>query len=217
MAGTLNFVNLDSADQSHFEAFFKIYSGSIEKSEQKPKNLIEILSKRPDYLIRLVYFGDALAGFTLSYVNVEKKFSLLEYMAVDQKIRSQGLGSKLLADLIAKLAERHLDWMVLEVDSPQQKAPDQAARIRRVDFYRKNGCLVVEKFNYVLPLPSAPAQLEMKLMLSSINGKKVDHVQSTALREIVQDIYVNVYNCSSSDSRLSKMFLDKPEFLKLKR
>jgi len=217
MTSKPKFISLDRADANQFEEFFRIYSESIEKSEQKPKEAIQKLSSRNDYSIRLLYSESALSGFSLSYLNLEKKFALLEYMAVDQSKRSHGLGADLLRDLTTSLFEKHMNWLVLEVDSPYQTSADQSLRVRRVDFYKKNRCREVEKLDYILPLPSAPPDLSMKLMLYDIQNTASDTVSALALREIVQDIYVSVDGCDASDARLEKMFSNLPKVLNLKK
>lgn len=110
-----------------------------------------------------------------------------------------------------------MDWLVIEVDSPHQKSTDQHNRIRRVQFYEKNGCLEIDKFNYILPLPNAPADLEMKLLMLKINKSKADEVDSNTLHQIVQDMYMQVYSCEQTDGRIRKMFFNLPEKLKLKQ
>lgn len=217
MTTAFKYEDLNKNDLEQFESFFKIYSNSIEKSEQKPKDKVKQISQRSDYLIRLVSSSSEVVGFTLSFVNIEKKFALLEYMAVDQTKRSHGLGSELLKDLTASLKSKNLDWLVIEVDSPYQKSTNQSERIRRVKFYEKNECLEIDSFNYILPLPTAPLDLEMKLLLNKINKSKPDEVDSKSVMQMVQDIYVKVYSCEQTDKRLQKMFSNLQEKLKLKK
>lgn len=217
MTAKPKFISLDRADANQFDEFFRIYSESIEKSEQKPKEAIRKLCNRNDYSIRLLYSESVLSGFSLSYLNLEKRFALLEYMAVDQSKRSHGFGAELLRDLTTSLFEKQMNWLVLEVDSPYQVSPDQSLRVRRVNFYKKNRCREVEKLDYILPLPSAPADLCMKLMLYDLQNRNSDTVGASELREVVQDIYVSVYGCETSDNRLEKMFSNLPKILNLKK
>ena len=217
MISNPKFISLDRTDANQFEEFYRIYFDSIEKSEQKPKEAIRKLCTRNDYSIRLLYSESTLSGFSLSYLNLEKKFALLEYMAVDKSKRSHGFGAHLLRDLTTSLFEKRMNWLVLEVDSPYQTSADQSMRVRRVDFYKKNRCREVEKLDYILPLPSAPADLSMKLMLYDIQNSDSDTVSALALREVVQNIYVSVYGCEASDARLEKMFSNLPKVLNLKK
>ncbi|MDZ4081607.1 MAG: GNAT family N-acetyltransferase [Bdellovibrionales bacterium] len=211
------FKDLIPTDSQQFDAFFEIYSQSIEKSEQKPKDKIQAICHRKDYLIRLLYSESSVAGFTLSYVNASKRFALLEYMAVHQSKRSHGFGSELLKDLTTSLFEKQIEWLVLEVDSPYQNSKDKDSRVRRVNFYKKNSCREVESFDYILPLPQAPADLGMKLMLYDLRGRDSDSVSTVKLREMVQEMYVVVYGCEAEDARLEKMFSNLPKSLNLKK
>lgn len=220
MTPSVVFKVLDRSEPKEFELFYKIYSESIEKSEQKPKQQILEMCGRQDYLVRNLYSRGMMVGFTLSFLNTEKKFALLEYMAVDPSIRSQGFGSELLKDLTDYLRSRDFQWLVLEVDSPYQKAKDQSARVKRVAFYEKNGCREVDGLNYILPLPTAPSDLEMKLLLFEIGKASSDAsaaVESKFLRDVVQEIYVSVYKCLPTDNRINTMFQNSPETFKLRK
>lgn len=211
------FEYLDRSNLNQFEQFFSIYTDSIERSEQKPKEKIRELSQRPDYLIRLLYESENLVGFTLSYKSAQKGFALLEYMAVEKTARSHGYGSLLLKDLVSSLSKLETSWLLLEVDSPYQQTSNQDERIRRVQFYRRNGCAEIENFDYILPLPTAPEDLEMKLMVFDVFHRGVVTIAATELMEFVRDVYVNVYQCDRSDSRLAKMFSNLPQSLNLKK
>lgn len=216
MDSNLKFTTFDTSNTHQFETFYKIYYDSIEKSEQKPKEKIQQLCQRSDYLIRLLYSESELNGFTLSYLNFESQFALLEYMAVDQSKRSAGYGTDLLNDLAAELQKKKVNWLAMEVDSPYQSSADQKNRIRRVEFYKRNRAREVEGLNYILPLPNAPADLEMKILLRQIQSPEVDVIDTQSLKNMIQSLYVNVYSCEPTDPRLKRMFSDLPKALKLK-
>jgi GNAT superfamily N-acetyltransferase len=211
------FTDLNKNNIEYFNEFYEIYSNSIEVSEQKSEKTIKELINHPDYFIRLALIENTVAGFSITYTDKQNQFSLLEYMAVNANLRSQGLGKAIFNDIIQVLQKNsECKNLLIEVDSPYQKAIDIVNRKRRVQFYERQGCLEIEGLDYILPLPSTKPLPEMKLLVYQLlKSHPFLAIEKKNLLNMVTGIYTHVYKCQSTDSRLNSMFTNLPETIKL--
>ena len=111
-----------------------LYRSSFPKSERKPFSIIKAMAKkgRTD----LWYFKDeyGFAGMCAT-INGDDVI-LLDYLAVDTKRRSTGLGTKMLSLLLDHYKEY---GVFLEIEEPDPDAINSKERIRRKDFYLRSG------------------------------------------------------------------------------
>ncbi len=204
-----NNFKVEPADKNNtqlVERVYQIYSESIAVREQKPKSKFIECFKKSNYFNFVIRNElNEIVGFTMFFTDPPLKFSLLEYMAVDQKFRSAGLGSKLLAESFEhcfKIA--NIKQVIIELDSPQEACADQKIREKRFQFYARLGCKEIDGLNYILPLPGEGALPQMiLLMYEKVDSKEIS---SSELQQVVSKIYTEVYDCSPSDPRLSQMF-----------
>ncbi len=80
------------------------------------------------------YDGDDFCGFTYTVENEDMVFVL--YLAVNDEIRSKGYGTAILADLKARASGR---GVALNIEPLDPHAANSEQRVRRLDFYRRNG------------------------------------------------------------------------------
>ncbi len=106
-----------------------LYQQAIDPREQKPRAMLAAALDRGDYRWQVACRGDELLAFALLWDDGE--VALLEYLAVADELRSQGVGGQLLAAVVAMLAGRPL---LLEVDDDGPQAPEQVQRQRRRRF-----------------------------------------------------------------------------------
>lgn len=141
--------------------------------------LFDLFRSKPVFTVELVVHAGTKAGF-VAYWDLEA-FVFVEYLATSPEHRSQGLGGKTLAALIARSGNKPL---VLEVEPPLT----QTAR-SRISFYLRNGFELWEKPAYEQPpyrniRPAVP----MKLMtFGNINLEK-------DFEKVKNRIYTQVYN-----------------------
>lgn len=191
-------------DGEYFDQLVRIYQAAIVASEQKsPAELREMLSN-PRY--RVLVARDAsgtVIGFAILYFPSAGAFWLLEYMAVDTRLRSRGLGAHMFA------AARQLAGTivgsapcVLEVDQPHAGATDDDAS-RRLRFYHRLGCRRIAHLNYVLPLREHGTPPAMWLLVHGLEGRAV--LSADELRTWLRHIYVEVYNRKPDDPRIIMM------------
>ena len=112
-------------------------AGDFPPEEIKPLSAIEALIERGQYVCYGFPEDD-----TLAYAFFVKlgRWALLDYYAVQQDRRGEGLGSRCLGALIAGPL-RSFDCVLAEVDDPDfvGDAEERVHRERRIRFYLRNG------------------------------------------------------------------------------
>ena len=150
---SLQIRSIADASSSAFANVVGIYQEAFPASERKPVAFLEQAIERADYRLYGAAQSGETVGMALVYRSTEHPFALLEYMAVAAARRGGGLGEQLFTGL-AGLVNRPL---LLEVESERPGAEGAALRRRRLDFYRRLGCLTVAGLDYVMPKVSAAA------------------------------------------------------------
>ena len=110
--------------------------------ELKPLQAIERALERGVYACYGAMDGTEVLAYAF-FVNLSEpggRYALLDYYAVRQELRGQGVGSRFIQALMAGPL-REMDCVLLEVDDPAcaETAEDLSARTRRMDFYLRNG------------------------------------------------------------------------------
>ncbi len=201
--------HLAPGDRSGFDAMLRIYQRSIEPSEQKSASEIAAIAGNPSYSILVLSVNGEVRGFSISFFP-SGDFWLLEYLAVDESLRSHGFGRTLF--LAAKNAayERNPNApCILEVDDPSAgPTPDNNAA-RRFRFYRGLGCRRIEGLDYILPLAANGTPPRMTLLVHGIDDR--DTLPKGQLARWLETIYRDVYARHSNDPRLVTMMSPLPD------
>ena len=133
--------------------------------ECKPLADIHALADAGRYELLGLYDGEALLGYAALWSSPDwPEYVLLDYLGVTAARRNGGLGGALLRRLAAREAGRRT--VVLEAEAEDSGGPkkDRPIRLRRLAFYRRNGCTPVYRaFNcglvcQVFTLGRAPAE-----------------------------------------------------------
>jgi len=210
----LTFEHLRSKDSPNFEAFYRIYSESLPLREQKPRVEIEALVGRPDYSVLLLNDDGHPIGFSVMFVSEARRFALLEYMAVHRNHRGLGYGTRLFRHAFETLAASigPIDG-VIEIDSVREACDDLEIRKRRLRFYAGLGCRLIDRLDYILPLPGKGAPPKMDLMLYAC--KDVSVISKQRLEALLTTIYQGVYHCPPDDARIDAMLAGLPNSVRL--
>lgn len=104
------------------------------ENEQIPMWLLLLISKRKCVDFLAFYDDSTFCG--ISYTVRTEKMVFVLYLAVSNKIRSKGYGSKILNHLKVLYKEKEI---VLNIEPVDEKAENNSQRIRRLEFYKKNG------------------------------------------------------------------------------
>ena len=107
-------------------------------AERKPFSAMESLIKLGRYLPYEAADEDGnFLGYALLWSSLPGTYVLLDYLGVTAAKQSGGLGG----EILALLQEEFAGWqgIIIESEAPDGGAED-ALRLRRLEFYRRNGC-----------------------------------------------------------------------------
>jgi GNAT superfamily N-acetyltransferase len=195
-----------------FDALVAIYTAAHPPSERKPVTLLAAMLERPGYLFLVATLEEAVIGFAIILLFPESDACLLEYMAIAEDKRGQGIGQFLFKQVVA-MPEVSSRYLLAEVDSDKLDCPGQLDRTRRKHFYRNLGCREVEGLNYIMPPVSTSTPPPMDIMVYRCNLPEA--ITRSQLQAWLQGIYVNVYAMQPDDPRIDKMIAQLPENPKL--
>ena len=113
-----------------------LYQSAFPKEERKPFSLIERKAAMGSMEILVIREGRKRCGLAITAVSQE--IVLLDYFAITKESRGQGIGSDALL-LLRELYGGH--QFFLEIEEIREDQPGAADRIRRKEFYLRNGML----------------------------------------------------------------------------
>lgn len=144
----------------------QLYYRAFPKYEQESwlRLMFKRLFRRADFLA--FYDGQQLVGFT--YLMHHERIHYLFYLAVNDQVRSQGYGSKILQAVCQRYSP---DTVVLDIEQPDAAAANNHQRQRRLSFYRKNGFDLTGRLT-----PTADVTYQMLSNTSRVDHAKVDEM-----------------------------------------
>jgi len=114
--------------------FIKLYTFSFSDKEKIPlANLDRAMKKGA--VLDVYYESWRFIGFTYSFIDGDKMF--LIYFATESYLRGKGFGKFILEETRLKYKDKRI-FLVTEPEDPE--ASDNDIRIRRQNFYLRNGC-----------------------------------------------------------------------------
>lgn len=111
-----------------------LYESSFPEDERMPYKLMIAMALRRGMDMKLYYHGERLCAMT--YICTYGKLSYIFYLAVDKALRGRGLGRRLLRQIRADYPGNNI---ILEIERLDPTAENNDERIRRKEFYRRNG------------------------------------------------------------------------------
>lgn len=112
----------------------KLYKEAFPKYERAPMWLLKKLAKKNESGFYGIYDEEKFVG--LLYNVYYEDIVFIFYLAIDEKLRGQGYGSKIIQLIKHKYSERRIILNIEKVDSSYK---NNEQRIRRKKFYEKNG------------------------------------------------------------------------------
>jgi len=198
---------LAADDAAGFEAMFALYASAIEASERKPRAAIAAYLRDPRCRVLVARDGDAVAAFAMLFLPAGADFWLLDYMAVDARLRSQGLGARMFAAASDDARARGRILCLIEIDRPGARVSPGNDPAARAAFYARLGCRTVEGLSYILPLDVAGAPPAMQLLVHGEPGP----FPKARVRQWLTALYTQVYDQQPDDPRIASMIGDLPE------
>jgi ribosomal protein S18 acetylase RimI-like enzyme len=117
-----------------YSEIVKLYKREFPASERMPMFFMNLFAKRKSVRFVAFYDDEKFVGF--AYLITHKTLTYLFFFAVKSSEHSKGYGSKILTFLRERYAHNRI---VLVIEELSSAAENNAQRIRRRDFYIKNG------------------------------------------------------------------------------
>ena len=111
-----------------------LYIEAFPKSERAPIAYLFYIARKDTVRFNAYYDNDVFVGFTYT-ITIDDMIYLL-YFAVESGLRSKGYGAQILS-FIQELYPNNR--IILNIEVEDEKADNNADRIRRKSFYLKNG------------------------------------------------------------------------------
>lgn len=127
-------VELKKANYQQQRYIKRLYKRAFPAAERKPFWLIEKCRKAGVAEVLVVLLNGKMAGLVITAGAGEQM--LIDYLAIDEKYRNIGLGSSVLAAIQMRFAGK---MIIFEIEKTDITAANNAQRIRRREFYRRNG------------------------------------------------------------------------------
>ncbi len=112
----------------------EIYFSAFPKEERMAFGLMLIMGKLWNTKFLSFHDGETVCGFV--YMAITKKLIFIMFFAVDESIRSQGYGGRILEKIQSMYPGRKI---IVSIERCDVDAKDSKQRIRRKRFYEKNG------------------------------------------------------------------------------
>lgn len=194
----LDFLKVTEVTSKAFKAAMEIYSSSFPLNEQQPLHIIE---QRIEQGSGELYIGEdnkKIVFMALLWPLKNTDFILLDYMATIHSHRGKSAGSFFLQH-ISQILKANNKYFIIEAEHPAF-GNNKEERERRVAFYKRNGAKELKDVKYMLPGMHGLGPTEMVLfVLPEYNNGSIE---SSLVRELMIQIYREVYNRSAEDKLL---------------
>ena len=160
---------LELLKEKEFDQFYALLEDSFPKSEIRSFQGQKELLNLSVYNVYVLKEDEVILAFFAEWQNESHRF--LEHLAVNEKYRSRGLGSKTLQAYTAQSDKP----VVLEVEPPNDDI-----QIRRVKFYEKNG-FHLTSYGYVQPVINEGYEGVPLVMMTY--PKKLNHTELALVKD----------------------------------
>ncbi len=131
----MNIIEKDiSENLEQHNDIISLMNEAFPNSELLPISYIEFMIQNGD--ANFIAFYDESVFVGLAFVVTTNKIAFLFYLAVNNKIRSKGYGSNILISIKNRYSDK---IVVLDVECLNENAKNIEQRIKRVEFYKRNG------------------------------------------------------------------------------
>lgn len=203
--------SLEEMKKTYQEMMFRHFP----EDEIKPFRFIESAYEKGRYICYGLYDGSG-AGECLAYAwmchMTEENWVLLDYFAVTEKLRGQGVGSWFLKEVLEKYTQGMP--VIIEVEDPdridvaegteEEIEKERQKQLRRISFYLNNGVQETELRASVLNVPYR-IMVYLKNCTASWEGVQCDVQELHFDRESLKKAYYSFYSHIEKSVFIGKM------------
>lgn len=127
-------MKLEAVKNENIKELKRLYYKAFPSVERKPFRIFSYQRRRNKGETLEISIDGKFAGLVITaFIN---DIVLLDYFAVDENLRGNGIGSEVLSAVKARYNGKRL---FLETEAPEDAAPNNDIRKRRLGFYIRNG------------------------------------------------------------------------------
>lgn len=191
----MTFTEIPDIESKDFDLAMNIYADAFPLNERQP---ISTVRERVGQGMNQLYAGridEEIVFMALLWPLKNTDFILLDYMATSSAHRGKNIGSHFLQSMRPVL-EANKKHFILEVENPEF-GDNKEDRLRRIDFYKKNGAKELRGVRYILPALDGSVPTEMRLMIfPEYNDGTID---ASLVEQLITRIYKELYNRDAKD------------------
>jgi len=178
------------------EQFKNIYLNAFPANERRPlEQLLDDLNSG-NYSIYLYLVEEKVEAIACIYAPKNQKLTLLDYFAVVAEQRGKGLGGVFFQRLVEIISGLN-KILILEVEDPDF-GNDAIQKTKRIQFYQKNGAVLITNYNYLLPdLDGLGQKTQMRIMAAPESV-----FNSSDFKKFIKILFKNLYFRDSNDQTL---------------
>lgn len=129
----MNFIDYKSNTESK-KIFKDLYFLAFPREERRPMKVLDRLSAKNKLQVKIIFLDNKPIGLVV--FSLFEDILWIDYLAIDPRIRSKGLGKKVLD----YFKENYADYRIfVEVETPDLDTDPDDEKNKRVKFYEKNG------------------------------------------------------------------------------
>ncbi len=125
---------VQATTEEQIQKIYDLYMEAFPKSERKPFEIM--MEKQKEGAVDVLYLEEAEKFIGLAITARYEDRVLLDYFAIDKQARGGGYGSAAIRLLLEFYEGKR---MILEIETPRVPCENREQRIRRKNFYHKNG------------------------------------------------------------------------------
>ena len=203
----LIYAEIVNPDDIHYSNAIQIYLDAFPANERQPLGIIKhrIATGRSKLFVGL--HRDEVVCIAFLYHFNQSKFVFLDYMAVIEKFRDHKIGSGFFTYLREKVVASG-KYLLLEVEN-YHFGNNIHQRIKRINFYLRNGAYILKDTPYLLPSLDHTLPTEMSLMIAP--KYESDLLDKNEIEIIFKLLYFELYEKKESDALLHSILKKIPD------
>jgi len=178
------------SDKALWQAVLTIYRAAFPDWEREPESTVTERATAGRYAVYCATNEHAeLVGFYILDINLTPNYATFCFLAVAERYRGQGYGTKLCCDAISRFHNEYKKtaWLLIEAED------------RQALFYGKHGFKKID-IPYQIPMFDSLDVTPMHLMLISTSPNQT-HIPGDCLMELIQHIFITGYQLNANDAR----------------
>lgn len=121
----------------HYDKVNKLIHNAFPPEELLPMEILNERAQLDNFYFLAIYDNDLFVGMTYVMTNDTDSICYIFFLAIDEQLRGQGYGSKVLENIKTKY--NFVKSLILLIEEVDEKYDNYKQRASRLNFYERNG------------------------------------------------------------------------------